>query len=288
MAPPLWLTRILRHYHIPFEVRHHPPAYSAQQLAQYEHVSGHRVAKTVLLEWGKQPVAAVLPACDHLDLERVQRVLGGPELRFASEDQIARWFRGCPPGAVPPLRLRSDLRILMDRSLAHLGKLLFAAGSLEEAVLVRFRDWYRAVSPGVGRFAAPVNGNGHASAPPRVLVVEDEADTNELFCKYLEMEGFACYGALEGNRAVTMASELRPSAILLDLMLPDISGFEAYQKLCAQGPLKRIPFIVVTALDDEASRKRGRQLGADAYLTKPFHPDALAKELRTVLADAGA
>lgn len=288
MAPPLWLQQILHHYRVPYEIRQHGPVGSAQELAHAEHVSGHRVAKTVLLAWGRRPVAVVVPAATRIDLERVQEVLGGPMLRLATEGEMAGWFRGCPPGAVPPLPLRSDLRILMDRSLAHLGDILFPAGSPGEAILMRFRDWYRAVRPGVGRFAVPALGTKSDVRLPRVLVVEDEADTNELFCKFLEMAGFACYGVQEGRRAVALANEVQPEAILLDLMLPDISGYDAYQQLCSQGPLKRIPFIVVSALDDEASRQRGRQLGAEAYLTKPFHPDELATELRHVLADAHA
>jgi CheY-like chemotaxis protein/prolyl-tRNA editing enzyme YbaK/EbsC (Cys-tRNA(Pro) deacylase) len=287
VALPLWLHRILRHFQVPYEIRHHSPAFTAQQLAEAEHVSGHRVAKTVLLASGSHPVSVVLPAPSRLDLQRVQEVLGGEPLRFAQEEEIAAWFTGCPPGAVPPLRLRSDHRILMDRSLAHLGKVLFPAGSLEEAVVVPFRAWYRGVRPGVGRFAESINGQGEVK-PPRVLVVEDEAATNELFCRFLEMAGFSCVGVLEGNRAVTMATEMQPSAILLDLMLPDISGYEVCEKLRRIGPLRRIPFIVATALDDAASRQRCKQLGAEAYLTKPFHPDALAAELRGLLADAQA
>jgi Ala-tRNA(Pro) deacylase len=286
VALPFWLKHILRHYAIPYEVHQHAPVYTAQHLAEAEHVSGQRVAKTVLLASGRHPVAVVLPAPQRLDLERVKEVLGDDSLRLATEAEIAAWFQGCPPGAVPPMRLRADERVLMDRSLAHFGKVLFPAGSLEEAVEVPFRDWYRSVRPGVGRFTAPSNGHNHQQ--PKVLVVEDEADTNELFCRFLELAGYTCYGALEGHQAVEMASEVRPSAILLDLMLPDISGYEVCEKLRQSGPLRRIPFIVVTALDDEASRKRGQQLGAEAYLTKPFHPDALTAELRGVLADARA
>ncbi len=281
MAPPLWFQRILHHYQLPYQLR--TPA------AQVEPVKRRHVARTVLLASGKHPVSVVLPAGARLDLASVQTVLGGSPLRAATDAESKRWFQGCPPGALPPLRLRPDQRIVMDRSLAHFGTLLFPAGSLEHAVEVRFRDWYRAVRPGVGRFAVhAANGNGTAAPPPKVMVVEDEPDTNELFCRFLEMEGFSCVGVREGGRAVEMAREVHPSAILLDLMLPDISGYDAYEKLCACGPMKRIPFIVVSALDDEASRQRGKQLGADAYLTKPFHPDELAAELRGVLADARA
>jgi Ala-tRNA(Pro) deacylase len=283
MAIPRWLTQILIHYGVPFEEHCHPPVYSALKLAEAEHITGWRVAKTVFLVDQGRPVGVVLPASARLDLERVQSVVGNPNLRLATEAEIRAWFKGCQLGAVPPLRLRGDERILMDRSLAHLGKILFAAGTPEHAIAVRFRDWYRAVQPGVGRFALPSHGTNGANGRPRVLVVEDESDTNELLCRLLEREGFACRGVEEGERALAVAPEMQPSAILLDLMLPDISGFDVYEKLCRTGPLKRIPVIVVTALDDEAARRRGSQLGADAYLTKPFQPAALVAELQGAL-----
>jgi Ala-tRNA(Pro) deacylase len=287
MAVPLWLQRILKHYEVPFEVHTHPPAFSASYLAQSLHISGHRVAKTVFLTDGKRPIAVVLPANTYVDPQRVAKVVGTAEIRFASEPEIAGWFKGCQPGGVPPLRLRGNERILMDRSLAHFGKLTFAAGNLDTAVTVRFRDWYRMVRPGVGRFTMGVNGQGHngLAAPPTVLVVEDEPDTNLLFRRLLEQEGIICEGALDGGRALALASEHRPTAILLDLMLPDMNGFEMYERLRKAGPLKRTPVVVVTALDDESARERGRQLGADAYLTKPFLPQALVKEVHDILED---
>jgi len=172
MAVPRWLKVIFQHYGVPYAERHHPPVFSASHLAHAEHVTGYRVAKTVFLTAdGEHPVAVVLPACARLNLARVKAVLGCDELRFASEGEIQSWFKGCTPGAVPPLRLRSDESILMDRSLAHLGEIIFPAGTPEDAVALRFRDWYRTVAPGVGRFAEhrqhPADGPGSSKAPQR-------------------------------------------------------------------------------------------------------------------------
>jgi len=286
MALSRCLKSILDHYGIPYEVRHHAPTPTAAHLAEAEHVSGYRVAKTVFLSSRDRPVAVVLPSCQRLDLDRVKGVLGDEDVRLATEPEIAGWFRGCEPGAVPPLRLRSDLVLLMDRGLAHLGEIVFPAGSLEEAVVVRFRDWYRAVRPGVGHFTVATNGRFDHVEPPTVLVVEDEPETNRLLCRLLERRGFACRGVEQGGEALTAAREMRPSALLLDLMLPDMTGFDVYERLRKAGPFKRIPVIIVTALDDDASRQRGEKMGADAYLTKPFMPDTLVTELREVLADA--
>jgi CheY-like chemotaxis protein len=221
-----------------------------------------------------------------VDVARVREILGEPDLRPATEEEIRTWFKGCHPECVPPLRLRQDQRILMDRSLAHLGHILCPAGTPGEAVLLRFRDWYRVVRPGVGRFVQPAasSANGHAGSS--VLVVEDESETNQLLCALLASRGMACEGVLEGKQALDAARQRRPAAILLDLMLPDMSGFEMYEQLRRTGSLRRIPCIVVTALDDEATRQRSQQLGADGFLTKPFQPQELVTQVQEVLADA--
>jgi CheY-like chemotaxis protein/prolyl-tRNA editing enzyme YbaK/EbsC (Cys-tRNA(Pro) deacylase) len=288
MSTPRWLRRIFDRYQVAYEERQHPPVYTASHLAHSEHVSGHRVAKTVLLAWDGHPVSVVLPASARLDLKQVQAVLGGPDLRFASEAEIGGWFKGCHPGAVPPVRLRHDHPVLMDRSLAHLGTLVFAAGTPQDAVAVRFRDWYRVVRPGVGRFREEVAVRPNNAKSPTVLVVEDEADTNLLLCRLLERAGYTCRGAVDGHGALALARELRPSAILMDLMLPDMSGFDVCERLRQVGPLQPAPVVIVTALDDEASRQRGWQLGAEGYLTKPFPPEALTRELQAIVADARA
>lgn len=284
MSVPRWLERIFSHYIAPYEVHQHLPVHSANQLAHAEHTSGHRVAKPVFFVGDGQPVTVVVPASTQVDPERVREVLGLKQLHLADEEDITGWFKGCSPGCVPPLRIRADQILVMDRSLASLGSILFAAGTSEVAVSMPFRAWYRMVRPGVGRFTKV----RHDGKRPMVLVVEDEADTNHLLCQLLEKKGYACRGAEDGQRALDLAAELRPAAILLDIMLPDMSGYEMYEKLRQVGPLRLPPAVVVTALEDEAVRQRGFELGADAYLTKPFFPAVLMEELDNVLADARA
>jgi CheY-like chemotaxis protein/prolyl-tRNA editing enzyme YbaK/EbsC (Cys-tRNA(Pro) deacylase) len=288
MSVPHWLQHLLAYHGVPYQEHTHPPVFSASHLAHVEHVTGRRVAKVVFLNARNHPIMVVLPAVARLDLERVQAVLGEPELRLATEEQIAGWFKGCEPGCVPPFRLRSDLRILMDRGLAHLGEIILPGGTPEVSIAVRFRDWYRAVRPGLGRFAVPMAGEQKTAAGAPILIVEDEAETNQLLCQLLQREGVVCQGVEEGRQAVEAVKHERPAAILLDLMLPDMSGLEVMQQLLRQGSLKRIPWIALTALDDEAARQRSRELGADAYLTKPLQPQALVAEVRELLADTRA
>lgn len=288
MSVPHWLQRLLTYYRLPYREHVHPPVFAASHLAHVEHVTGRRVAKVVFLNAHNHPVMVVLPAVARLDIQRVQVVLGEPELRLATEAEIAGWFKGCEPGCVPPFRLRSDVRILMDRGLAHLGEIVLPGGAPEVSIALRFRDWYRVVRPGLGRFAAAPSSMHKTAAEAPLLIVEDETATNQLLCQLLQREGVVCQGVEEGRKAVEAATHERPAAILLDLMLPDMSGLEVMQQLRCQGSLKRIPWIVLTALDDETTRQRSRELGADAYLTKPLQPQTLVAEIRELLADARA
>src|SRR5207244_5863706 len=106
-----------------------------------------------------------------------------PDLRLASEAEIACWFKGCQLGTVPPLRLRADEEIVMDRSLAHLGSILIPAGTREDALILRFRDWYRLVRPGIGRFALPRHGYAIPKSPPAVVVTVDEEEMSRVMCR---------------------------------------------------------------------------------------------------------
>lgn len=283
--PPIWFKRMLQHYGIAHAEHHHPPVYTASHLARTEHITGHRVAKTVILSVQNRPVMIVVPASYRVDLDRVRDVVGA-EARLATEAEIQAWFPACPLGSVPPLRLRKDQSILMDRSMAHLGTIVFPAATPEDAAVMRFRDWYRMVRPGVGRLGVPAD-SGNGKAPfSTVLVVEDEAITNMMLCRLLSDAGYACYGARDGGQALTLARRHHPAVILLDLMLPDMSGFDVFERLRGRGLLRSASVVVLTALDDAESRQRGCALGVDAYLVKPVPPEKLVEALSGVLADA--
>ena len=111
-----------------------------------------------------------------------------------------------------------------------------------------------------------------------VLVVEDDREINELVCAYAEIAGFHFRSALNGYDAVEQVRKRAPALIVLDLMLPDIDGFEVCRRVKAEAEAsgKPIPVIIIlSALDGEKSRQMGRTCGAVDYLTKPFDPDKL-------------
>lgn len=156
MATPHWIRNMLELRGIPFEELHHPEAYTAQEMAHREHVSGHRVAKVVVVMADGRPVELVLPASRHVDLDRVRMVLNTKDVRLATEEEMDRYFTDCERGAVPPLRHWENVDVLMDRSLNVEGDIVFQAGTHADAVRLRFSDWYEMVKPQVASFSEPL------------------------------------------------------------------------------------------------------------------------------------
>ena len=108
-----------------------------------------------------------------------------------------------------------------------------------------------------------------------VLVVEDDAQLNELVGAYVKIAGFGYRHALDGTTAISEAQAHHPKLIILDIMLPDIDGFEVCRRLKSDQATRAIPVLMLTALSQEESRRKGMELGASGYMTKPFDPDKL-------------
>lgn len=113
----------------------------------------------------------------------------------------------------------------------------------------------------------------------QVLVVDDEANIRELCRLYLEQDGFLVAEAAEGADALRQVAAERPSLVVLDLMMPGLSGLD----VCKQLRQMDVPVIMLTARGDEVDRVLGLELGADDYLTKPFSPRELVARVKAVL-----
>ncbi len=118
------------------------------------------------------------------------------------------------------------------------------------------------------------NGNGG------VLVVEDDPELNELVGAYAQLCGFEYHAALNGRSALHQAHDHPPCAVILDLMLPDVDGFEVCRQMRKDPTLTSSPIIILSALNSDLDKKRGLECGANVYLTKPFDPDQLMATLR--------
>ena len=114
----------------------------------------------------------------------------------------------------------------------------------------------------------------------RVLVVDDEPSVHEVVRAYLEREGFVVLSASDGREGLRMAEDRRPALIVLDLMLPDLSGEEIVREVRRRSD---VPILMLTARSAEDDRVSGLELGADDYLTKPFSPRELVARIKAVL-----
>jgi DNA-binding response OmpR family regulator len=119
------------------------------------------------------------------------------------------------------------------------------------------------------------------SAEPLLLVVDDEAGILRLIKLELSAQGFRVITASSGEEALRLAEEQRPDAVLLDIMMPEITGLEVMRRLRER---TNIPVLLVTAKDKDADKVRGLELGADDYIVKPFSPRELASRVSAVLA----
>jgi two-component system OmpR family response regulator len=124
-----------------------------------------------------------------------------------------------------------------------------------------------------------------SSAAHRVLVVDDEPNLAEVVTMALRFQGFAVETAGTGREALAAVSSFKPQLIVLDVMLPDMEGFEVARRLGSQRA--GVPIIFLTARDSTEDKVRGLSGGGDDYMTKPFSLEELVARIRTILRRTG-
>jgi DNA-binding response OmpR family regulator len=107
------------------------------------------------------------------------------------------------------------------------------------------------------------------TVPSKIVIVEDEPDTAEMFAEMMRMSGYEIYKAYNGTSAVALISKEKPAAVVLDLMMPDLSGLEVLRFIREDPEIADVPVIVVSAKSLPADIKNGLEAGASVYLTKP-------------------
>jgi two-component system phosphate regulon response regulator PhoB len=118
---------------------------------------------------------------------------------------------------------------------------------------------------------------------PRILVVDDEPDIVALVVYHLAKAGYRVSSAATGPDAVAVSRRERPNLVVLDLMLPGMSGFDVLREIRADAGTKETAVLMLTARKEEPDRIKGLSLGADDYLTKPFSPQELVLRVQAIL-----
>ena len=148
------LEAYLREKQVPFEVRHHPMAVTAQEVAASEHVPGKMLAKTVMVLAEGKMVMLALPAPYQVDMDKAGTVLGAGEVRLAHEEEFEDTFPDCEVGAMPPFGNLYKVAVYVEEALAEDETIVFRAGTHTDTMSVRYADFERLVEPTIAEFGA--------------------------------------------------------------------------------------------------------------------------------------
>jgi len=144
------IAEFLKDKAVNFEQHEHVPAYTAQEIAAEEHVSGNLLAKAVVVSGGDKGYAmCVLPASYKLDMEKVAKTLKAKGVRLADETELARLFPDSEVGAEPPFGNLYNMTTLVDEHLAEDDEIVFQAGTHRNSIRMKYGDYAKLVSPKV-------------------------------------------------------------------------------------------------------------------------------------------
>lgn len=138
---------------VAFEAHQHRPAFSAQEVAESEHVPGKQVAKVVVVWADHQLVMLVLPASYHVDVAHLDALLGAKHVRLADEKELGVVFPDCEVGAMPPFGNLYDLPVYVDTALTEAETIVVAAGTHTDTLHLAYADYARLVKPNIATFA---------------------------------------------------------------------------------------------------------------------------------------
>ena len=147
------LEAYLREKQVPFDVRHHPRAITAQEVAASEHVPGKMLAKTVMVLADGKMVMLALPAPYQVDVDKAGKVLG-VEVRLAHEEEFENTFPDCEVGAMPPFGNLYEVPVYVEAALAEDETIVFRAGTHTDTMSLSYADFERLVEPTISEFAA--------------------------------------------------------------------------------------------------------------------------------------
>jgi Ala-tRNA(Pro) deacylase len=138
---------------VKYETKVHKPVFTAQRIAAEEHEPGKFVAKPVIVRADNKYVMCVLAACYRIDLQGLKQLLGAKKVELAAEEEIAKIFDDCEPGAEPPFGNLYNITTIMDKAMEKDDHIVFQAGTHDKAIKLSMADYKRLVSPKVLGFS---------------------------------------------------------------------------------------------------------------------------------------
>jgi len=153
MAIPQRIRDYLDSQNVVFEPIHHSEAFTGQELAHSMHISGKRLAKTVVLAGDGKPVMAVIPASHRLNFQEFRAALEVDRLEMLPESELERLFPDCDRGAIPPFGNLYGLAVWVERTISDGEDVVFCAGTHEDCMRMKYSDFARLTMPRLGRFS---------------------------------------------------------------------------------------------------------------------------------------
>jgi len=158
MPIPINISRYLDSQHVSYQARRHSPAYTAQGIAQAQHLSGKKLAKVVMvIADDNRLVMAVVQANCRVDLDRLGQAMETNKVRLATEEEFKDIFPDCELGAMPPLGNLYHLDVWVDDALTLRNDICFNAGTHAETIQMDFQDFYRLVQPKTASFGVLIH-----------------------------------------------------------------------------------------------------------------------------------
>jgi len=152
MSIPKAIISYFKKNRISYKVMKHEVAYTAQEIAAAQHVSGKQVAKTVLVKTGKDFILAVLPATHLIDFNKLKKLAKLKKASLAQEEDMIRLFPGIEAGAMPPLGKLYNLPVYVDKSLGLDPEIIFNAGTHADMLKMKYKDFAKMNKSVVGIF----------------------------------------------------------------------------------------------------------------------------------------
>jgi len=143
------LEAYLRKHQVPYQLQHHAQAFSAQKIAEREHIPGKTVAKPVIVMVDSKLIELVLPASYEVDFNKLQSTLGARELRLAHESEFVNVFPDCEVGAMPPFGNHYGVAVYVEKRLTEDETIVFPVGTYTDTMSLKYTDFERLVHPTV-------------------------------------------------------------------------------------------------------------------------------------------
>ncbi|MCM8784207.1 MAG: YbaK/EbsC family protein [Candidatus Omnitrophica bacterium] len=156
MGIPRKIINYLKKNKVNYKTLKHEIAYTAQEIAALQHVSGNRVAKTVLIKTDKNFLLAVLPATYLIDFNKIKKIAKVKKTMLAKEEDMNKLFPDIEPGAMPPLGPLLNLPVYVDKSLTENTEIVFNAGTHSDMIKMKYKDFEKINKPVVGNFGKHV------------------------------------------------------------------------------------------------------------------------------------